>query len=74
MRLLRIRSEAEYNARFGGLLYLFIRGIRIDGNGREGVYFRRPSWDEIAGSEANLIGVAPPLEAAHERPRRVARS
>lgn len=63
VRLLRIRSEAEYNARFGGLLYLFIRGIRPDGNGREGVYFRRPSWHEIAGYEANLIGVAPPFEA-----------
>jgi len=64
VRLLRIRSEAEYSARFGGLLYLFIRGIRADGNGRDGVYFRRPSWDEIARCEADLIGVAPPLEAS----------
>ena len=64
VRLLRIRSEAEYNARFGGLLYLFIRGIRADGDGREGVYFRRPSWQQIADCEAELIGVAAPLEAA----------
>ncbi len=64
VRLLRIRSEAEYNARFGGLLYLFIRGIRADGNGRDGVYFRRPSWAEITRYEAELIGVAAPLEIA----------
>ncbi len=69
VRLLRIRSEAEYNARFGGLLYLFIRGIRPDGNGRDGVYFRRPSWDEIARCETDLIRVAPPIEAvAREAP------
>ena len=55
LRLLGIRSQAEYEARFGGLLYLFLRGIAPDGGGRRGVYFHRPRWPEIANSERALM-------------------
>jgi len=55
VRLLGIRDRAEYERRFGGLLYLFIRGMKCDGSGEEGVYFRRPDWDEICGYERDLM-------------------
>ncbi len=54
LRLLQIRNEADYEARFGGLLYVFLRGI--GGDGSRGVYFHRPSWSEICNYEKELMG------------------
>jgi len=62
MRLLGIRNEREYRARFGGLLYLFIRGIGAGGSSDRGVYFHRPRWPELVASELVLIRVVPALE------------
>ena len=56
VRLLSIRSKMEYERRFGGLLYLFLRGMTRDGASGEGVYFRRPSWSEVCLYERALIG------------------
>lgn len=64
VRLLGIRNEQQYNERFGGLLYLFIRGIRRDGAGDAGVYFHRPDWAEICRYERELIGVVPEIGAS----------
>jgi exodeoxyribonuclease V beta subunit len=61
VRLLGIRSKAEYDDRFGGLLYLFIRGIKRDGIGEDGVYFRRPDWTEICLYEHSLIAAVPEI-------------
>jgi exodeoxyribonuclease V beta subunit len=55
VRLLRIRDRAEYDGRFGGLLYVFIRGIDPRGDGRAGVYFHRPSWEEVIDYERGLM-------------------
>lgn len=52
VRLLQIRSESDYR-RFGGLLYIFLRGVGKDG--RRGVHFHRPSWTEICTYEADLL-------------------
>ncbi len=60
IRLLHVTSEAEYERRFGGLLYIFLRGMRPDAGG-DGVYFHRPRWAEICRYEAELMKVAPPL-------------
>ena len=54
-RLLGIRTEAEYEAGFGGLLYLFIRGITPTGGGTRGVYFHRPPWSEMVRAERELM-------------------
>jgi exodeoxyribonuclease V beta subunit len=35
----------NYNLHFGGVLYLFVRGL--GGAGEHGIYFYRPSWDLI---------------------------
>ncbi len=53
-RLLGIHSEAEYEAAFGGLLYLFIRGITPNG-GNRGVYFYHPPWAEVVRAERELM-------------------
>jgi len=55
VRLMRIRDESEYNSRFGGLLYIFLRGVRPEGDGTSGVYFHRPAWNELVESEKKLV-------------------
>jgi len=55
LRLLRVRTESEYERRFGGLLYVFLRGTRVDGDGRQGLYFHRPRWDEVCRYESDLM-------------------
>jgi exodeoxyribonuclease V beta subunit len=42
--LLEIEDRAEYDRRFGGLLYCFLRGMD---DGGAGVWSSRPSWDEL---------------------------
>ena len=54
VKLLEIRDEADYEARFGGLLYLFLRAMRRDGTGVEGIHSTRPSWDEVCAFERSL--------------------
>ena len=63
VRLLHIRNQQEYDQRFGGLLYLFIRGMRPEGSGTDGVYFRRPDWNEICLYERALIEAVPEMES-----------
>jgi len=54
IRLLRIRNEREYHRRFGGLLYVFLRGINSESVATEGVYFHRPEWAEVCRCENEL--------------------
>lgn len=61
LRLLRIRDASEYHKRFGGLMYIFLRGTRPGSVGRDGVYFHRPGWDEILAYQEKLAQV---VEAA----------
>lgn len=58
VRLLRIRDRQEYEERFGGLVYAFIRGIEPGGDSRTGVYFHRPSWNEVVSYEQTLMAPA----------------
>jgi exodeoxyribonuclease V beta subunit len=58
VRLLRIRDRREYEERFGGLVYVFLRGVEPRGEGRTGVYFHRPSWNEIVAYEQTLMAPA----------------
>ncbi|HYL59645.1 MAG TPA: UvrD-helicase domain-containing protein, partial [Candidatus Acidoferrales bacterium] len=55
VRLLGIRSEPEYEARFGGLLYVFLRGVSAAGDSRSGIFFARPAWSEIVNYESALV-------------------
>jgi len=52
VRTLGIRSRVDYDARFGGVAYVFLRGT--GGDGASGIWFRRPAWDDVVGWEAGL--------------------
>lgn len=52
-RVLGVRTEEEYEARFGGLLYVFLRGMGSD-NDNQGMYFARPTWRDLLGYEEQL--------------------
>jgi exodeoxyribonuclease V beta subunit len=62
VRLLAIHNQREYDSRFGGLLYVFLRGVSPAGDGRSGFYFARPSWNEIVTYEADLSNPEPGAE------------
>ena len=59
----KLNSEEKYNDRFGGAVYLFLRGIEQkslistnpESKSTEGVYFKRPSWDEMKFFEKKLF-------------------
>ena len=55
-RFLGIRSEADYLARFGGILYVFLRGLPAGG-----VWTLRPSWAELGAWERALAAL--PVDA-----------
>ena len=51
---LEIRSEVDYNARFGGLMYIFLRALGENPESSVGVYFFRPTWDQVRTYEEEL--------------------
>ena len=53
VRLLGITDEATYEQRFGGLLYIFLRGF-AHGETGDGIYFERPSWRAVCADEHRL--------------------
>jgi exodeoxyribonuclease V beta subunit len=55
VRLLAIHNQRDYDSRFGGLLYAFLRGVAHPGDGKAGFYFARPSWNEIVTYESELM-------------------
>jgi exodeoxyribonuclease V beta subunit len=56
IRLLQIGSAVEYERRFGGLLYLFIRGLSgAAGESSQGAYFHRPTWEDVNRYQKELI-------------------
>ena len=59
-RWLGLNDEAGYEARFGGVLYLFMRAFREerDPSRGDGVYYRRPSWGEVQSYEGLLSRAA----------------
>jgi exodeoxyribonuclease V beta subunit len=50
VRLLGVRSRADHEQRFGGLIYCFLRGF----SGTGGLWSARPSWDEIVAWDESL--------------------
>ncbi|TXD32080.1 AAA family ATPase [Lujinxingia vulgaris] len=54
-RVLDIRTEDDYEARFGGLFYFYVRGMHPEHPGR-GIYRARPAWREIVNFERSLFG------------------
>ena len=57
LRFLRIENEADYESRFGGVLYVFLRGLP-----EEGQWNQRPSWAETRAWSRELETI---LEGTH---------
>ena len=53
VRMLGIADAATYEARFGGTLYVFVRGLR---RSTDAVRSRRPSFDEVVRWQHELAG------------------
>ena len=51
VRLLGVTSRKEYDARFGGILYCFLRGLDASG---AGLWTTRPTWDQVTAWEREL--------------------
>ena len=49
LAFLDIRDEAAYEARFGGILYVFLRGLP-----GKGTWSMRPTWDEVQAWRRDL--------------------
>ncbi len=49
LAFLGIRDEAAYEARFGGILYVFLRGLPV-----QGTWSLRPTWAEVQGWQRDL--------------------
>jgi exodeoxyribonuclease V beta subunit len=52
-RFLAIAGAGDYEARFGGVIYVFLRGLP-----EEGVWTLRPSWEEVQGYERALAALS----------------
>lgn len=50
-RLLSLNDEASYEARFGGALYAFLRGMGPEGRGQ---WSWRPTWRELMAASAEV--------------------
>jgi len=56
LRWLGITDEKSYEARFGGVYYVYLRGAGREGRKPgEGVFFHRASFEEVRGYEEALI-------------------
>jgi exodeoxyribonuclease V beta subunit len=65
VKMLGIRDEADHERRFGGALYCFLRAMPL-GEG-EGLYFWRPSWQQIVDWEEDLVRYAHSLSDRSRR-------
>jgi exodeoxyribonuclease V beta subunit len=61
VRMLGIGDAAAYEARFGGTLYVFVRGL---GRSEEAILGRRPSFDDITQWQHDLAGTLERGDAA----------
>ena len=52
----KLKNEEKFNEKSGGVLYIFLRGMsqKTRSTGSEGVFFKRPTWQELKGYENRL--------------------
>ena len=65
-RFLGIRDLAHYERAFGGIVYVFLRGLP-----EGGIWTCRPSWEEVQEWQRDLVALQPerliPAHAGGER-------
>lgn len=52
-RMLGINNAEDFERKFGGFYYFFVRGMKRAG---EGVYYERPSWEMVSTMDTELAG------------------
>jgi len=57
LKALVISSESEYEKRFGGFAYIFLRGLQRIGEDHPGIYSARPPWSVVLGYETEVKGL-----------------
>jgi exodeoxyribonuclease V beta subunit len=55
VKMLRLHTHKDYDQRFGGMLFCFVRGM-ASGKKDAGVRFSRPTWRDVLTSETALRG------------------
>jgi exodeoxyribonuclease V beta subunit len=55
LRMAGIDSPDQFDERFGGVLYCFLRGRRSDDETR-GLHFRRPDWATVLDWQRSMLG------------------
>jgi exodeoxyribonuclease V beta subunit len=51
----RLQSNYDYDRHFGGVFYLFVRGMKPEGGPEFGVYFERPRKEVIESLDRSLV-------------------
>src|SRR5262249_2271703 len=54
LKALAICSESEYEERFGGFVYIFLRGLQRTGEDHPGIYSARPPWSVVLAYETEV--------------------
>ena len=57
-RLLGVQSQEDWESRFGGLVYVFLRGLAVQATPDAGLDVRRPSYGELRAWEQRLVSDA----------------
>jgi exodeoxyribonuclease V beta subunit len=52
-RMLGINNAEDFERKFGGFYYFFVRGMK---RADEGVYYERPTWEMVSTMDAELAG------------------
>lgn len=55
IKLLGVCDPGDYEARFGGLIHCFVRGVDLEGRG---IWCVRPNWSEVLGWTAEVSAPA----------------
>lgn len=55
LRLLDVRDPADYERRFGGVLFCFLRGMDATVASGTGTHFHRPSWAEVLAWQGAML-------------------
>jgi exodeoxyribonuclease V beta subunit len=56
LRLCGITTVDDYARRFGGVVFCFLRGLRDQKDGRTGIHFFKPTWQDVLTWEKDMLG------------------
>jgi exodeoxyribonuclease V beta subunit len=55
LRFASIATASDYAARFGGVLFCFLRG-KNSGDPHQGIHYLKPTWEQILSWETEMLG------------------